>query len=58
MQAASIQIRADFSAPQLLITVIMLTDAIVYKLHMYLSRKKIKNRREILAIYNIKSKLN
>jgi hypothetical protein len=36
----------------------MLTDAIVYKLHMYLSRKKIKNRREILAIYNIKSKLN
>lgn len=58
MQAASIQIRADFSAPQLLITVIMLTDAIVYKLHMYLSRTKIKNRREILAIYNIKSKLN
>jgi hypothetical protein len=58
LQAASIQIRADFSAPQLLITVIMLTDAIVYKLHMYLSRKKIKNRREILAIYNIKSKLN
>jgi hypothetical protein len=58
LQAASIQIRADFSAPQLLITVIMLTDAIVYKLHMYLSRTKIKNRREILAIYNIKSKLN